>query len=71
MDRVNRSLLVASTLLAVPAVLLMASLSSGTTPDVELAVGQEGEDTGSVQQVVGKQPKSRQTRPGLFQVMAG
>ncbi len=71
MDRVNRRFLVASTLLAIPAVLLMVSLSTGTTPEVQTAVGQAGDDAGAVQQVVGKQPLPRKSRPGLFQVITG
>ncbi len=71
MDRVNRSFLLASTLLAVPAALLMASLTTGTTPDVQHAVGQTSDDSGAIQQVVGKQPKTVHGRPGLLQVLAG
>ena len=71
MDRVNRSLIVASTLLAIPTALLMVSLSTGTTPDVQLAVGQGGDDVNAIEQVVGKQPNTPRTRPGLFQVISG
>ena len=70
MDRVNRSFFVASTLLAIPTALLMVSLSTGTTPEIQLAVGQSDGD-GAVRQVVGKQPEPRQTRPGLLQVFSG
>ena len=71
MDRVNRSLLLVSTLIAVPAALLTATLVTGTTPDVALAVGQDVDSAGKVEPVVGKQPSSRRTRPGLFQVVTG
>ncbi len=66
MDRANRSLLIASTFLAVPAALLMASLSHGKSPEVQLAVGQGGQQSHPIQQVAGQQ-----TRPGLLQVLAG
>jgi hypothetical protein len=70
MDRVNRSFLVTSTLLAIPAALLMASLSTGTTPEIERAVG-HGNEAGGVHQVAEKRPSSNRTRPGLFQVFSG
>ncbi len=74
MDGGNRRILVASSLLAFPAVLLMASLSSGTPPTAEiaLAVGQAGDDTGAVQQVVGKQLRAPKPRPiGLLRALSG
>lgn len=73
MDRANRRFLVASTLIAIPAALLMASLSIGTNPEVpfstshELALGNpvqtavgrpSGADENSIRQVIGKQPKT-------------
>ncbi len=75
MDGGNRRILVASTLLAIPAALLMASFSIGTPPGskVELAVGGAGQAEGQVKQVVGKQPKGRSSSRamGLFRALAG
>ncbi len=86
MDRVNRRFLFASTVIAVPMVLLMASLSTGDTPGLDLgavqhAVPQLTDDgvatdststqSSAVQQVAGKQPVSRKTRPGLLEVLTG
>ena len=81
MDRVNRRFLVASTLIAIPAALLMASMSIGTNPevpfssshssavdgDVRNAFGTtDGADTGEIRQVVGKQPDKIQRRRPIF-----
>ncbi|WP_149752765.1 DUF11 domain-containing protein [Rubripirellula obstinata] len=67
----NRRFLVASTLIAIPAALLMASLSIGTNPEVPFssshepafgsgvrtALGQSsGTDESAIRQVIGKQP---------------
>ncbi len=71
MDRVNRSLLIASTLLAIPVALLMAPLSQGKSPEVQVAVGQEVKQNNVIRQVAGQQTSDRQTRPGLLQVLAG
>ncbi len=74
MVRGNRRVLVASSFLAVPAALFMASLSVGTPPEgnasandtgnasppaVQQAVGTGETQPGAIQQVVGKQPRSR------------
>lgn len=71
MDRVNRRFLAASTLLAIPVALLMVTLSTGTTPEVRTAIAHDVDDSGAVQQVVGKQPLPRKSRPGLLQVLTG
>src|SRR6056297_264357 len=72
MDRVNRSYLLAATLIAVPVALLMASFSQGTSPEVQLAVGGAEQSGGEIRQVAGKQASApRSTRPGLLQVLAG
>ncbi|MFK8112922.1 MAG: hypothetical protein AB8B91_12005 [Rubripirellula sp.] len=53
----------------------MASLSTGTSPEVQHAIAQVVADSDSessnIQQVVGKQLESRKTRPGLLQVITG
>ena len=80
MDRVNRRFLFYSMLTAVPMVLVMATLSTGTAPDapsgeIQFALAYGEDDgpnaAGAVQPVVGKQIESRTTRPGLFQVLSG
>ena len=72
MDRVNRSLLIASTFLAISAALLMArSHTQGQSPEVQVAAGQQVEQNHVIRQVAGQQPSDRQTRPGLLQVLAG
>jgi uncharacterized repeat protein (TIGR01451 family) len=69
MDRVNRSFLVPSILLAIPVALLMVSLSSAADPEIQLAVG-NGEPTGSVQLVADKKSSAKK-RPSLLQVFTG
>lgn len=79
MDRVNRRFLVIPTLIAIPAALLMASLSIGTHPEVpdshpsgfrggvQNAVARsDRHPADSIRQVIGKQPESPQTRRALF-----
>ncbi len=79
MARVNRRFLVASPLIALPIVLLMASLSSGTAPidgsaEVQYAVPNLTEQESAepaIRQVAGNQIVQRNTRPGLLEVIAG
>lgn len=81
MDRVNRRFIFSSTVIAVPMVLLMASLSTGDTPDIDLGAVQHAvpqltrdkavQSSSAVQQVAGKQLESRKARPGLLEVLAG
>ncbi len=71
MDRVNRPPLFASTFLALPAALLMVTLSTAQSPEVRLAVGQGNESPQAIRQVAGRQSDKNQTRPGLLQVLAG
>lgn len=80
MDRAGRRFFIASSLIAVPMVLLMASLSIGDSPAsdlgaVEHAIPQptadEATHSSPIQQVAGTQIESRKTRPGLLQVLAG
>lgn len=71
MDRVNRSKIFNPALIAITAVFLTVSVSHAEGSGVQLAVGHGGDESGAIQQVAGKQPKSRQTRPGLLQVLTG
>ncbi len=85
MDRVNRRFFVASKFIAVPMVLLMASLTTGTSPSPDLgavqhavpqlsadeAGSQEPTKASPIQQVAAKQTQSSNTRPGLLEVITG
>ncbi len=71
MDRVNRSILAIATLIAVPTALVMTSMSTGDSPEVSQAIALHSDGAGAIQQVVGKELESRQTRPGLLQVITG
>ena len=53
MDRVNRRFLVASTFIAIPAALLMASLSIGTNPEVPFSSSHESASGSGVQTAFG------------------
>lgn len=75
MDGRNRRFQVATTLLAIPAIMMMTVLSAATPPsevvqakgDVVQAKGDVDDQQQKIQQVVGKQPQTRKTRPiGLF-----
>lgn len=72
MDRVKRTLFLASSLLAIPAIGVPAKFALGQSPQVQLAVGQAGTpQTQVIRQVAGRQTSQQQTRPGLLQVLAG
>ena len=71
MDRVNRSMVFPPALIAVTAALLIVSLVQADSPVVQQAVGRGSDESQVIQQVVGKQPQLRQTRPGLLEVLAG
>lgn len=76
MDRVNRTLLVVSSLLAIPAALLMSPPSHGQSSGAQQTVGRADRQAHSVRQVAGTQPVERkssdhQTKPGLLQVLIG
>lgn len=71
MDRVNRSFLVVATLIAIPTAFAMTTPTSGEAPDISQAIALESDESGTIQQVVGKQVSPTKTRPGLLQVLAG
>ncbi len=78
MDRAGRRFIVASPLIALLIVLLMASLSNGTPPtgsgEIQYAVPQlsaDEPDENPIKQVIGKQPVTPEGRPGLLEVIAG
>lgn len=86
MDRVKKVRKIIPASLVAIATLTVISFSRADDPDVrpaldiienseqtgiQQAVGVSNSQSGMVQQVVGKQPKSRNPRPGLLEVLAG
>ncbi len=80
MDRVNHSRKLFPASLVAVATLTLLSFSRADAPSnqpevgetgIQQAVGVSTPQDGVIQQVVGKQPKPRKTRPGLLQVLTG
>ena len=80
MDRVNQSRKLFPASLVAVATLTLLSFSRADAPSTQPEVGETGiqqavgvstPQDGLIQQVVGKEPKPRKTRPGLLQVLVG